>query len=305
MTVDAPAPVLFSLLDGDRIDRIRQLELFSRFRVEGTLGGLDKSPFKGFTSDFLQHRQYTAGDPLKHLDWRVYGKSERLFIREYEELTNARISVVLDVSGSMGYRGGSALTKHEFALRAAAIVLYLALMHHDAFSVVTFRTDRVSHVPFGSGRNHLMRAFRLLLDAEPAEGTDFERGLGNATAPIRRKGLTVVLSDFMDNPEAIVKRLARLRFQGSDIITMQVYDPSERELDFNSITRFHDPEGAEVVVVDPQLVQRQYRQAFDAHLLAMKEACRRHGFEHVALPVCDQYDVPVLEYVRRRMELFS
>ena len=163
----------------------------------------------------------------------------------------------------------------------------------------------MSHVPFGSGKTHLMRAFRLLLAAAPAEGTDFARGLGNATAPIRRKGLTVVLSDFMDDPETIIKRLARLRFQGSDVIAMQVYDPAEREFDFNTITRFHDPESAEVLVVDPQLIQRQYREAFDAHLLGMKDACRRHGFEHVALPVCDQYDVPVLEYIHRRMELFS
>lgn len=297
-------PVLFSLLEGDLVDRIRQLELFSRLRVEGTLSGLDKSPFKGFTSDFLQHRQYYAGDPLKYLDWRVFGKTERLMIREYEELTNARIAVVLDLSGSMGYAAAS-MTKHEFAIRTAAILLYLALIHRDGFSLTTFRTDSVDRVPFGSGKPHLMRAFRVLLEAAPAGGTDFDHGLGNATAGIRRRGLTVVLSDFMDHPELIVKRLARLRHQGGDVIAMQIYDPSERELDFNTITRFHDPEGEDILVVDPQLVQRQYRQAFDAHLVNLKAACLRHGFDHVALPVGDQYEVPVLEYIHHRMELFS
>lgn len=294
----------FSLLDGSLADRIRRLEIFSRFRVEGMLHGSDKSPFKGVTSDFLQHRQYFPGDNLKYLDWRVYGKSERLFIREYEELTNVRVSVVLDISGSMDYRASS-MTKHEFAIRSTAILLYLAMIHQDSFSLTTFRTDRTGHVPFGSGKVHLLRAFHTLLNTSPAEGTDFVRGLGGATAGIRRRGLTVVFSDFMDDPETIVKVLARLRYQRSDVIAMQVYDPSERELDFNTITRFHDPEGPEVVVVDPQLIQRQYRAAFDEHMVNLKAACRRHGFEHVALPVCDDYDVPVLEYIRHRMEMFS
>ena len=293
----------FSLLEGSLADRIRQLEIFSRFRVEGILHGLDKSPFKGVTSDFLQHRQYFPGDNLKYLDWRVYGKSERLVIREYEELTNVRVSVILDISGSMNYRGSS-MTKHEFAIRSIAILLYLAMIHQDSFSVTTFRTGCVDRVPFGGGKIHLLRAFHHLLSTAPAEGTDFVRGLGGATAGSRRRGLTIVLSDFMDDPEIIMKVLARVRYQGSDVISMQVYDPSERELDFNSITRFHDPEGPEVLVVDPQLIQRQYRVAFDEHIVNLRTACQRHGFEHVALPVCDQYDVPVLEYIRHRMEMF-
>jgi uncharacterized protein (DUF58 family) len=299
----APADA-FSLLDGELLDRIRRLELFSRFRVEGVLNGLNRSPFKGFSTDFVQHRQYHPGDHLKYLDWRLLAKTEKLYIRQFEEHTNARISVILDVSGSMGTRDQS-MTKYEFAQRTAAILFFLALTHRDSFSFSSFRTSLVGHVPFGSGAGHLHRTLAALLENKPADGTDFTTGLDRSTDHIRRRGLTVVLSDFMDDPEIFVKRLSRLRFKGSDVVAMQVYDPSEREFDFTTVTRFHDPEGPEVLVVDPTLIRRQYQEAFDAHIVRIKAACRHHGFEHVALPVGDDYHVPILEFIHWRMERFG
>ena len=292
------------LVGGDIIERIRKLELFSRFRVEGFLNGTNKSPFKGFTTDFLHHRQYFPGDNLKYLDWRVYGKTERLFIREYEELTNTRISVVLDVSNSMRYSEAS-FSKHEFAIRCAALIFYLALLHQDSFSLTAFDTGRTLHIPFAGSKRHLQRLLQALGECAPAGLTDFVNGINEATAPFRRKGLTVVLSDFMDDADKIVRTISRLRFQGSDVIALHIFDPSERELDFTSITRFHDMEDEEILVVDPQLIQEQYRKEFDAHQAEMREACQNHGFDHVLLPVSDDYDVVLMTYILRRMELQS
>ncbi len=286
-------------------DRIRRLELFSRLRVEGMLAGSGKSPLKGFAADFLQHRQYFPGDSLKYLDWRVFGKSERLFIREYEELTNTRVSIILDVSGSMSY-GGASWTKHAFAVRVAAIFFYLAMLQRDSFSLSLFRERRVGYVPFGGGRQHLQRVFKALVEAAPAEGTDFELGLSECASTARRKGLTVAISDFMDEPEVVVKRLAQLRYRGSDVIAVQIHDPTELDLDFNAVTRFHDPESGQVIVVDPQLIVRQYRIAFEAHLCELKDACHRHNFAFVALPVSEEaYEAPVFSYLRRRVEGFT
>ncbi|MDA1142110.1 MAG: DUF58 domain-containing protein [Planctomycetota bacterium] len=292
------------LVGGNLADQLRQIELFSRFQVEGIMNGVNRSPLIGFSTDFRQHRQYFPGDNLKHLDWRIYGRSGRLMIRQYEENTNARISVVIDVSGSMNH-AGEGMTKWDFAMRTAAVLLHVAFLHRDAFSLTGFGTSRERHVSFGSGKTHLLRCFRSLL-ADGAEGeTDFDSGLGGAIGPIRKKGLTVVLSDFMDSPEVIANKLARLRFQGSDVIALQVIEPSERDLDFNAITRFHDLESADVLAVDPQLIRRKYREAFDEHIIALKEACRRHGFEHIELMVQDDFAVPVLEYLRWRMERFQ
>lgn len=298
---DVVEATAFSLVDGDLADRLRRLELFSRFRVEGVLNGPNKSPYRGFSTDFLQHRQYYPGDNLKHLDWRVYGRSGRLMVRQYEEFTNARLRVILDASGSMQHQG-DAMRRWEFAVRAAAILLYVGFLHRDSLSLSTFFTHRRNHVPCAGGKGQLLRCYRQLLAEEASGETDFEEGLNAALAGSRHRGLTVVLSDFMAAPDAIAKRLARLRFQGSDVIAMQIVDPSETDLDFNTRVRFHDLEGPEVLVVDPQLMRRAYREAFAEHTLALKSACERYGFQHVQLMVQDQFDVPILEYLRWRME---
>jgi len=298
------AAAAFSLVDGALADRLRQLELFSRLRVEGTLHGPNKSPFRGFSTDFLQHRQYFPGDNLKYLDWRVYGRSERLMVRQYEEVTNAPVRVVLDCSGSMLHQGES-MSKWEFALRGAAILIYVAFLHRDAYCLTTFGDDRRLTVPLGSGRGHMLRCFQALLE-QTAEGqTDFDQGMGRALGTHTRRGLTVVLSDFMDDPLSIAKRLSHLRFQNSDIIAMQVIEPTEKDLDFNSITRFHDLESGGIQIVDPQLIRRAYRETFAAHTLALKDACQRYGIQHVALEVEDRFEVPILEYLRWRMEVES
>lgn len=294
----------FALIDGSLADRLHQLELFSRLRVEGALHGPNASPFRGFSNDFLQHRQYFPGDNLKYLDWRVYGRSERLMLRQYEELTNAPIRVVLDCSGSMLHRGES-MTKWDFALRNAAILLYVAYLHRDSFSLNTFGVDRRVAVPLGTGKGHLLRCFRSLLEQGADGETDFAQGMGRALATHSRRGLTVVLSDFMDDPMAIAKRLSHLRFQKSDIIAIQIIDPTEKDLDFNSVTRFHDLENTGILAVDPQLIRRAYRETFAAHTLALKDACQRHGFQHVSLEVEDSFEVPILEYLRWRLEVAS
>lgn len=293
-----------ALLEPEVIERVRQLELFSRFRVEGFLGGSNRSPDQGSSSDFLRHRQYLPGDNPKYLDWRVYGRTERLFIREQEELTNTRLSVVLDVSNSMGYCDRS-LSKHGFAIRSAAVLCYLAFGRQDTFSLTTFNTGKAHHVPFGSGRSHLLRVLHALVSAAPGNGTDFRHALGQSTAHIRRKGLTIVLSDFMDDAEPIARTLSRLRFEGSDVIAMGVFDPMERSLDFSSITRFHDLEDNQILVVDPQLIQNAYQREFDAHQQEIRQACHRYGFEYTALPVGDDYDVALGAYLRHRMERFT
>jgi uncharacterized protein (DUF58 family) len=296
----------WQFVDADVVERVRQLEIFSRFRVESLMYGTNRSPFRGFTADFLQHRPYFRGDSLKYLDWRVYGKTGRLHVREYEELTNAPVSFLVDISNSMAYRGpDGTLSKHDFSVRCAAVLIYMAFLHRDSFSLTLFNRRVTRRLPFGGGKKHLQRLLRELIEARPGEATDFPAALREATAPIRRKGLTVVISDFMDDAERIVHTISHLRFAGSDIIAMQVFDRAEREMDFNSVTRFHDLESQDILVIDPPLLRREYMREFDLHQVEVKEACRRHGFDHVILPVQDDYDVPLLDYVRRRMELFS
>ena len=298
MTPSQPTPP--QLLDAATADRVRELELFALGRVQGVMQGANASILKGFTSDFLQHRQYHPGDNLKYLDWRVYARTDRLSIREYEELTNSQLTVVVDISGSMRTGGSGRFTKHEFAVRSAAILLTVACQQRDQFSLALFRTGRIMQLPFRGGRSHLRRSLAALVEQRADGETDFVQGLAESTSHVRRRGLVVVLSDFMDDPETICRQLAALRHRHGDVIALQVFDPREADLDFNSVTRFHDPESGGVLVVDPVLVRQEYARAFAAHADAIGEGCRRHGFDHALLAVDDDCTRPLAAYLRAR-----
>jgi len=293
------------LVEGTLADRLRHLELFSRWKVEGMLHGPNRSPLIGFNSDFRQHRAYFPGDSLKHFDWRVYARTGRQVVRQYEETTNVRVHVVVDASGSMKY-AGEGRSKWDFAVRNAAVLLYVAFLRRDAFSLSGFATARERHIGFGTGHGHLLRCFRSLLSAGAEGATDFDAGMGGALGgSLRHKGLTVVLSDCMDDPENIGKKIARVRSRGGDAVLFQVMDPSERSFDFNLITRFHDLEGPEILVVDPALMRSAYQRTFDDHVEGLRAACRRHGFDHHVLSVRDDYAEPLVAYLRWRMERFG
>lgn len=297
----AAAGADWQLLDAATAERVRELELFARQRVEGMLQGSNASILKGSTTDFLQHRQYLAGDSLRHLDWRVYARTGRLVIREYEEQTNSQLTVVVDVSGSMRTGGSGRLTKHEFTIRNAAILLTLACLQRDQFSLALFRTGRIVQLPFRGGRGHLRRVLAALVAGRPEGGTDFVQGLAESTAHVVRRGLVVVLSDFMDDPERICRQLAVIRARQGDLVAVQVRDPYEDDLDFNSVTRFHDPETDEVLVVDPVLVRNEYCRAIAEHGAALRDGCSRHGFDHTLVAVGDDYAAPLEAYLRARL----
>lgn len=290
------------LLDGEVAERLRQLELFSRLRVEGMCAGDSPSPLRGFSSDFMQHRAYFPGDDLRHLDWRVLGRSDRLVIKEYEEFTNARMAVVLDASGSMGY-AGPAFSKLEFAVRCAALLFYLMHLQHDQFGLFLFHADVVERAGFGGSRLHLQRVFEQLVRAAPGGETHFERCFQRLERRLRRRGIVVVFSDFMEDAARLGKAMGRLRLRGHDVIAFQVVDPSERELDHVDFTRFRDMEDGSITAVDPPTVRLEYRRQFDAHQRRLKERCLAHGLDFRVLPVRDEYEAVIGDYLRHRMSL--
>lgn len=291
-----------SLLTGDVVERIKRLELFSRRRVEGTLTGENRSPFKGFSTDFLQHRPYSYGDNLKFLDWRVFGKTDRLFIREFEEQTNAPVNLILDISASMAF-AGEGLNKHEFAVRCTGLLAYLMHVQKDDFGLFLFNNNVVEHLRPASSKRHLSRVFERLVTVQPAGETVFRECLASVEARISRRGLIAVFSDFMDRPEEIARSLGRFRMRGHDVLAFQVYDEAEKELDYIDFTRFRDLENSQVIGVDPLLIRDEYRRQFLLHQQAMKVGCLQHGVDHVLLPVSDPFDRVLGEYLQRRMSM--
>ena len=293
-----------SILTGDVVDRIRRLEIFSRSLVEGGRAGDNRSPMKGFSTDFVQHRQYYPGDMLKYLDWRVLAKSDRLVIRQYEEHTNAEMAVVLDTSGSMGFEGPG-MSKIEYAVRCTAVLLYLMFLQRDSFSLFLISGKNATMIPRGSGRRHLTRAFEKLVTIKAEGEADFTEAFRGIESRLSRRGLCVVISDFMDDPEKLGTAIGRIRMHGHDAIAFQVFDPAERELDFVDMTRFVDMEDGSVYALDPLMIRNQYQEEFDKHQRNVRSRCLAQGVDHAVLPVASPFDAPIGDYLQKRMGLLS
>jgi uncharacterized protein (DUF58 family) len=219
---------LLDALTPETIERLQQLELFSRHRVAEILKGENRAVLKGLSTDFVSHRPYFPGDELRHVDWRAYGRTDRLVLKQYEDVTNVHVAVALDVSGSMAFGDGS-LSKHYYAVRSAALVLFLAYLRRDKFSLHLF-SDRLRRtIPPGTGRQQLLRTFAELASCEPTGGTSFDITLAEIDASTRRRSILMLLSDCMVEPEALARQLMRFRRKGTDVICFQVFHPAERD----------------------------------------------------------------------------
>ncbi|MDA0838306.1 MAG: DUF58 domain-containing protein [Planctomycetota bacterium] len=291
-----------SLLTGDVVERVKQLELFSRRRVEGALAGDNKSPFKGVSTDFMQHREYFYGDNLKYLDWRVYGKTGRLYIKQYEDVTNTPVYLVVDISTSMDFQGYT-FSKHEFTVRCAGLIAYLVHTQRDDFGLFLFNQKVAEYTRPASSKSHLARTFEKLVSIVPVGGTAFEDCFLSVQSQANRKGLVVVISDFMEDPHLLARSLGGLRSRGHDVIALHVYDELEKELDYIEFTRFRDLETNEITAIDPLLIQRDYREQFELHLHDMKTQCLKQGIDYVTTEVCDDFSAVIGAYLQKRMAL--
>lgn len=290
---------LHNLLSGEVIERVKQLELFSRLRVRGARIGDNRSTVMGVSPEFVQHRPYLRGDNPRHIDWRVLAKSDRLVVKRFEEFTNASATIVLDTSASMGYRGAG-LSKLDFAVRCAGVLTYLMLQQRDAFSLAEFAGDIAGWIEPGSSRRHMARVFERLVTLESQGPTRIVECLNTVHSRLHGRGIVMVLSDFMDDPASIASALGRLRAAGSDVIAFQVFDPSEQDLDFVDFTQFRDVEDNSIVAVDPLLIREQYRELFGQHIESLRSRCLSFGVDFAPLPVGDNFDILIADYLRRR-----
>lgn len=282
--------------------RLKQLLLFARCRVEGRHAGDNRSVLKGFSTDFMQHRQYYPGDNIKYLDWRVFARTSRYVIREYEETTNLDLYVVLDVSGSMGFAGDS-LSKHEYAVRAAAVFFYLMLSHKDSFGLSLFADGLVAHHAPGGGRRHLIQLYESLLAQVPRGVVDWRTALRLVQSRIKRRGLVLILSDFMGDPAEIGRGLSGFRSLGSDAIAFHIIHPRERALAQSTMTRYVDIEDQSAETVDPLLIRDAYERQFKEHALAVRDECTRRGIAYCDLEVNEDPHRAIGAYLRRRMAM--
>ena len=272
------------LLDPAEVARLGGLEIVAQGVVEGFLAGLHRSPFRGFSLEFTEHRAYQPGDELRYLDWKMLARSDRLFVKQFEEETNLRAVLLVDASRSMAWRGSpERLTKREYADRLAAALGLILLRQRDATGLITFDDAVRRVIPPRVRIGQWTRVVRGLLDTPDGKGTVAEAALRSLTSLLTRRGLAVLLSDLLFDRELALTAIRYLRHRGHQVIVFHIMDPAEAELSGPPEVRFRDSESRASLVVRPRELAREYRATVAREVAAWRTACRRHGvvYHHV------------------------
>lgn len=262
------------LLDPETINRAEALGLHARYIVEGYMAGEHKSPFHGFSVEFTQHREYVPGDDLRHLDWKVLGRTERYYLKQYEQETNYVAHILVDGSESMRYGSGK-VTKFDYARQLAACLSYLVLNQRDAVSVGIFDETMRSHVPRTGNLGQIHGIMTTLAAFKPTQTTGIGDVLHQLAGQIKRRGITILISDLFDDEEAIVKGIQHLRFGGSEVIVMHVMDPFELEFPFDGMVEFEGLENIPKIMTRPHDIRKSYLKEVNDFRDRVRLACER------------------------------
>jgi len=269
------------LLDPAEVARLGGIEIVAQGVVEGYLAGLHRSPFRGFSVEITEHRAYQPGDELRYLDWRILARSDRLFVKQFEEETNLRAMILLDASRSMAWRGApERLTKHEYAQRLAAALGLILLRQRDATGLITFDEAVRDVVPARVKTGQWRRLVQGIVTATAGHGSAAEAALRHVTSLLTRRGLVVLLSDLLLDRELALTALRYLRHRGHQVVVLHLMDQGERELSGPPEVRFRDPETNDRLVVRPRELARAYRLTVEREIAAWRAACRRHGIAY-------------------------
>ncbi len=290
-------------LDPEVISRLKTMEMRARLVVEGFITGLHKSPYHGFSVEFAEHRQYMPGDPIRNIDWKVYAKSDRYFVKEFEEETNLKGYLLLDTSRSMKYTSGK-ITKLQYASYLAAALSFLMLKQRDAVGLVAFDERIKQFIPPKSTGAHLHSLLLGLEKLEPAEKTNVSLALHEMAERIKRRGLIVVLSDLLDDPARILAGLKHFRHRNHEVIVFHILDPYERKLSFPDETIFKDLETGEEVSTVPWQIRAEYQKSVDGFIERYARECRQSLIDYVVVDTSQTYDTALFAYLAKRGRLF-
>jgi len=284
------------------LQRLSNLQVFARQVVEGFCSGLHRSPHKGFSVEFKQHRPYVPGDEIRHIDWRVFGRSDRFYIREYEEETNLRATLILDRSGSMGYGAGT--SKFAYATKLAACLSYLMLQQADSVGMVTFDTEIRRYIPPRSRVSHLKVLIDELENGQTGGETELGTVFHDLVPKLHRRGLLVILSDCFGDVATFLKAMAHFRHAYHEILVFQIWDRDELEFPFKGWTQFECMERTGIKhMLDPVLLRQAYLENLAKFRDELTRGCRRHKIDLVPFCTDQPYAEALAAYLSRRLAL--
>lgn len=288
-------------LDPQTLSRIQGLDLKARLIVEGFVAGMHKSPYHGFSIEFAEHREYVPGDDLRYVDWKVFGKTDRFYLKQYEEETNFACYLLLDSSESMKYKSDeAAVSKLEYAQYVAAALAYLVLQQQDAVGLATFDSGVRHFVRASSQPSHLKQICHVM-EESPASGETAMGPLFHDLAErIRKRGLILVISDFFDDLPSLLLGLKHFRHRRHEVIALQIIDPAEQDFPFRDPTLFKGLEGLPEQMTDPRALRRAYQREFESFLTQLRGGCRDLRIEHRLIRTDESLDVALSSFLAER-----
>jgi uncharacterized protein (DUF58 family) len=287
-------------LDPQTLASLEGLDLQARMVVEGYVAGMHPSPYQGFSVEFAEHREYVPGDDIRHVDWKVWSKTDKLYLKQYEEETNLLLYLLLDTSASMAYASGENVTKLQYARFVVASLAYLTLQQQDSVGLAVFDDAARRYLRPAGQASHLKELLHML-DVTPArEKSDMGAVFHDLAERFKKRGVIAILSDFFDEPARILAGLKHFRHRRHEVIVFHILDPAELQFPFRSATLFKGLEGMPEILTEPHALRRAYLDELGSFLGELKKGCRMMDIDYVPLRTDQTLDVPLSSYLASR-----
>jgi len=291
-------------LDFDVLARISNMQLLAKVVVEGFLLGLHRSPYRGFSVEFAEHRQYSPGDEIRYIDWKVYAKTDRHYVKQFEEETNLACHIILDASNSMDYRSGERHpSKLDYAARLTACLAYFIMNQRDAVGLAVFDRRIRELLPARVRHSHLQRILAALDGLKPDGETDIARPLHDLAESLKRRGLVILISDLLDDPDRMLSALQHFRFAGHDLLVFHIMDPAELNFPFETMTEFTDLETGEKTLVSPDGMRPVYMDELRRFLDRVEKGCVDLKADYRLMNTSTPLELALSEYLYRRSRM--
>ncbi|MDA1372220.1 MAG: DUF58 domain-containing protein [Proteobacteria bacterium] len=292
-----------NFLDPNVLAGLANLELRARVVVEGFLAGLHKSPHKGFSVEFNDYRHYQRGDDMRHIDWKLYARTDKFYIKQYEDETNVRCVILLDTSASMAYSSGG-ISKLNYGITLASALAYFVMRQRDAVGLITFDDKVRDYLPAKCRQPHLMRILRALAQVESGMKTDVVKPLSDLAATLTKKSIVVLITDMLDDEERIINTLQNIRGMGNDVLTFQIMDDAELKFPFNEASEFIDMENNESYITSPATIRKAYLENLNEFLSYCKKKCQSSGVDYCLMNTAEPLDKALSSYMSKRAKSF-
>lgn len=290
-----------SYIDPQTLMRIKSLQLRAKIVVEGFYTGMHRSPYHGFSVEFSEYRQYSPGDDPRYLDWKLFARSDRYYVKRFEDETNLRCHLLVDMSQSMGF-GSAAYTKADYAKTAAATLAYFLTIQRDAVGIMAFDEQVTEYLPPRFRPGHMHRLMLALERPLTGSATDLAKPLERIAELVTRRGLVVLISDLLAPLETLQSRLGYLHSRGHEVIVFRILDPAEVDFDFDQPAMFHDLESGHELYVDPATVRQEYRRRFEEHRERIRQACVSLGIDLYEATIDRPLELAIFDFLNSRMK---